>query len=343
MFLLHPQDVGIILTYRCHSRCRHCLYNCGPGRGQEAMSPERLRQALEQVLVWPQTPQVHLTGGEPFLHFSLLLEGAQIAAELSIPAYVETSGSWCTDAIGDEGAVERFAALREAGLQAVLVSCSPFHAERIPPARTLRAIRAALHVFGPRRVTVYLPQFLDLIQQVSAGDLERPVPLSRYEEAFGPAEAGQVLWEGYGLIAGGRAGYRLGHLTAHHPPEAFSRSTCAGELLYAQHSHFDLYGDYIPAFCGGLTLGDWRDLGRLLDDFQEDRYPPLIAALIEGGPYRVYEMAQEQYGYDPRPEGYAGKCHLCVDVRRHLVAVGAAEEGADEFLELRPQGFYEDF
>lgn len=117
------------------------------------MSPETLRQALEAVLVWPQIPQVHLTGGEPFLHFPLLLEGARLTTELGISAYVETSGAWCTD---EDEAVERFAALRRAGLQAALVSCSPFHVERIPPARTLHAVRAALEVFGPRRVTVYL-------------------------------------------------------------------------------------------------------------------------------------------------------------------------------------------
>ncbi len=90
------------------------------------MSPDVLRQALEAVLIWPRTPQVHLTGGEPFLHFALLLEGARIATELGIPVYVETSAAWCTD---ETEAVERFGALREAGLQAVLVSCSPFHVD----------------------------------------------------------------------------------------------------------------------------------------------------------------------------------------------------------------------
>jgi fermentation-respiration switch protein FrsA (DUF1100 family) len=47
MFALCPEDVGIILTYRCHSGCKHCLYNCGPRWKNEAMSPETLRQALE--------------------------------------------------------------------------------------------------------------------------------------------------------------------------------------------------------------------------------------------------------------------------------------------------------
>ena len=44
MFALYPQDVGVILTYRCHSGCKHCLYNCGPRWGKEAMSPQTLRQ-----------------------------------------------------------------------------------------------------------------------------------------------------------------------------------------------------------------------------------------------------------------------------------------------------------
>ena len=28
MPVLSPQDLGIILSYRCHSACKHCLYNC---------------------------------------------------------------------------------------------------------------------------------------------------------------------------------------------------------------------------------------------------------------------------------------------------------------------------
>ena len=330
MFALCPQDVGVILTYRCHSGCKHCLYNCGPRWGKEAMSPQTLRQALEAVTIWPRTPQVHLTGGEPFLHFPLLLEGARLATELGIACYVETSAGWCTD---EAEAVERFAALRQAGLQAILISCSPFHAERIPPARTMRAVRAALDVFGARRVTVYLPNFLEIVQHF---DVERPTPLSRYEEELGIEGARRVLWEGYGIISGGRSGYELGHLVPRRPVVAFTHANCAGEILHAHHSHFDLYGSFISGFCGGLTVGDWHELPQVLADFQAGCYPPLVEALIERGPYGLFELAQEEYGYQPMLEGYTGKCHLCVDVRRHLVETG-------DFAELRPPGFYENF
>jgi hypothetical protein len=328
--MLSPQDIGIILSYRCQSGCNHCLYNCGPRWEKEAISVEALRQALEAVTIWPRTPQVHFTGGEPFLHFPLLLEGVRVATDLGIARYVETSASWCTD---QTEAVELFATLQEAGLEAILISCSPFHAERIPPARTLRAIRAALDVFGTHGVIVYLSNFIKVVQLF---DVERPTPLSRYEERFGVEGAARILWQGYGIISGGRSGYRLGHLVPRHPAAAFAKADCTGDILHAHHSHFDLYGNFISGFCGGLTVGDWHDVPQVLADLQAGRYPPLIEVLVERGPYGLFEMARERYRYEPIADGYAGKCHLCVDVRRHLVETG-------DFVELRPRGFYENF
>lgn len=330
MQVLQPRDVGIILSYRCNSGCKHCLYNCGPGWEKQAMSSQTLGEALEAVTAWSPPPQVHFTGGEPFLHFPLLLEGVELAAKLGIPRYVETAASWCTD---QDEARERFLALKEAGLQAVLVSCSPFHAERILPIRAFRAIEAAMEVFGPNQVTVYLPEFVRVVQLF---DVERTTPLSRYEERFTLEDARRILWEGYGIISGGRSGYELGHLVARKPEAAFAHADCTVDILYAHHSHFDLYGNYISGFCGGLSIGDWHDLPRLLAEFQAGRYPSLIQVLIETGPYGLFEMARERLGYQALPGGYAGKCHLCVDVRRHLAATGG-------FGELRPARFYDNF
>jgi hypothetical protein len=326
--VLYPRDIGVILTYRCHSACKHCLYNCGPRWEREPISAAALREALDAVALWPRPPQVHFTGGEPFLHFDLLLEGVRWAVERGIVSYVETSASWCID---DEATRQRFAELKQAGMQAVLISCSPFHAEKIPPARTLRAVQASLEVYGSRGTIVYQPEYLKIIQLF---DIERPTPLSRYEEAFGVEEAGRILWQGYGIISGGRSGYTLGHLVPKYPAETFARMNCARDILFAHHSHFDLYGNYISGFCGGLTIGSWRELPHVLDNFRAGRYPPLIEDLIDRGPYGLARMAQEGYDYQLEPAGYTGKCHLCVDVRRHLVDF-------DDFSELRPLPFYE--
>lgn len=324
---LRPNDIGLILSYKCQSACRHCLYNCGPG-WVDWMSLSDCLEALKMIKTLGDSVQVHITGGEPFLNYPLLLRTVKIAAGLALPRYVETNAGWCTD---PDVVEDRFLELRQAGLQAILISCSPFHAEGIPLKRTLLAIDSALRVFGPQRVMVYLPEWIDQIMRI---DKEAPVPLDYYLAAFGEGPAGVMFWDGFGLISGGRAGYRLGFLTDRHTPEVFQGDHCKLEILYAHHSHFDLYGNYISGFCGGLSIGSWHELEIVVSKFRREIYPPLIKVLIEEGPYGLFLIAREVYGYIPNHEGYAGKCHLCVDVRRHLVACG-------NFKELIPLQFYD--
>ena len=328
---LAPRDIGLILTYRCLPNCAHCLYNCGPG-WHDWMSIDAVAQALENAYsVWGKGFQVHLTGGEPFMNFPLLLQSTRIAVDLGIPVYVETNVGWCRDKSLAEA---RFRQLREAGMEAVLISVSPFHQETIPLQRTLDGISAAREAFGSNRVIVYQSEWLT---EMSRHDRMAPVPLSTYAAEYGQHQAGLHLWLGFGLISGGRSGYRLGDLAIKQPAGAFRGMDCSQELMFAQHSHMDLYGNFIPAFCGGIALGDWHDLVDLVKDHREGRFAPMIEMLIEGGPYSLYQNAQNANNYRDLEGGYAGKCHLCVDVRRHLILLGAFEEN------LKPVGFYELF
>ena len=131
---LHPRDIGLILSYRCLASCAHCLYNCGPG-WHDWMTPDKVQAALSTARqVWGRGFQVHLTGGEPFRNFPLLLSAVQIAVSLDIPVFVETNASWCSDLGRTEA---RFRKLRDAGLGAVLISVSPFHQAVIPLKRAL--------------------------------------------------------------------------------------------------------------------------------------------------------------------------------------------------------------
>jgi hypothetical protein len=279
---------------------------------------------------WDHPYQVHLTGGEPFLKPDLLLHAVETASRLSIPRYVETNAGWC---IRESLVEDRFRDLRNAGLDSILISCSPYHAEMIPPERTNLAIRKAIEIFGPQRVIVYLPEYLALISGIAS---DNTIPLEAYKESFGLAQATHILWEGYGIISGGRSGYCLADYSGHHPAESFRGLSCMGEILYAHHSHFDLYGHFISGFCGGLTVGSWHELPVLLDRFEGAVYPALIRILIESGPYGLMRLAESGYGYAKKPIGYAGKCHLCVDVRRHLIR-------SSHFGELEPASFYDHF
>ncbi len=329
MKALQPSDIGLILSYQCQAGCDHCLYNCGPG-WHDWMEVGAVEEALRSMLLWEGPFQVHFTGGEPFLNFSLLLQAVETATRLGIPRYVETNAGWC---MREQLVRERLKNLKSAGLQMMLISCSPFHAARIPAERTLLAIRIARDIFGPEKVIVYLLEWAQQLIQFGSHGI---TPLSVYEELLGREQAGRLLWEGYGLISGGRSGYRLGHLTPLVPASSFRGHACAQELLFAHHSHFDLYGNFIPAFCGGLRLGDWRNLKDMLQEIRRGMFLDLIRVLIEGGPYQLAQWAQTNAGYEPIPEGYAGKCHLCVDVRKHLAT-------CKSYPELQPPEFYSNF
>jgi len=292
------------------------------------MTAEAVRKAVEATRHWRHRFSIHLTGGEPFLKFDLLCAAATIVAEAGISQFVETNAGWCTDSAKTK---EWFQEIKRRGVEAVLISCSPFQAEHIPLRSALIAIQQALDVFGERAVTVYQAHCL---RQVAAFSVNETVPLDAYVERYGVEGAGRIFWDEYALIGSGRSSYALGHLTSKYPPESFRADTCARELLYPHHSHFDLYGNHISWFCGGLRVGEWRTLENTLRDFEAQRFPPLIDVLVKNGPWGLLEMAEREHAYRRAAEGYTSKCHLCTDVRRHLASRG-------DFWELEPRQFYE--
>ncbi|MBN1265164.1 MAG: hypothetical protein JXA25_06710 [Anaerolineales bacterium] len=329
---LSPTDLGLILSYHCLARCAHCVYNCGPER-LGWMSPVDVQQAMQATTHWNHPYQVNITGGEPFLNFPLLLTAVEDAAELEIPVYLETNAGWC---VREELVVERFRVLRLAGLEAVLISCSPFHTETIPLQRTQLAVQTAVDIFGPQRVILYMQEWMQMLIQFGQEDV---LPLEDFISIYGEETAGKMFWQGYGLMGGGRCGVRLGHLVEGTPTAEFEGADCRQELLYAPHSHFDLHGNFVPGFCGGISVGSWRELPELTERFSRGEYPPLTKILVEQGPYGLAQLASEE-GFEPREHGYADKCHLCVDVRRWIVERRAFPEFS---AELQPAAFYSAF
>ena len=330
-------SVGIILTYKCSSRCRHCLYACSPD-WKDFMSKEIVESILVSLKnIWKNyRPDpfknilfhgIHFAGGEPFLNFPLLHEAVKTASKLGLYAnYVETNASWC---VNEDDVREKFSLLKKAGLKRIFISCSPFHSERIPLERTLLAIRVGWEVFGKENTIVYMEHFVDLISKIST---KETIPIERWIDLFGERNTGYIFWRGYSIIPGGRSGFELGYLWRRYPAVHFRRENCYFEILESQHAHIDPYGNYVPYFCGGISLGDARNLERFYEKFSLDNLP-LVKILVSEGPYGLMKFA-EKYGFKEPPGGYTGKCHLCVDARRFLHSMG-------DFPELNPKGFYE--
>jgi len=319
---------GIILSYQCNNQCRHCLFASSP-EWKDWIPAEALRLLLQEIRKNDRfLTGIHFSGGEPFIRPELLLTGTRIAGELGLPVdYAETNAFWCFDGKKTRQMMMR---LRENGLTGLMIDVSPFHIEFIPMNRIQTALNAGFEVFGPERVQVnsryFYGEFMNL-------ETDRTLPFEDYLAAAGEEKASLIIASELGLAAGGMAAERLHYLYVHSEPAAYFAETCFAELSNPHHVHMDCYGNYVPGFCAGLTLGNAFRLTELYQRSTLDAYP-VLSLLAEGGVESLYRQAVSGWGYRARPDGYIAKCHLCLDIRRHLIRQGY------RLMELAPLEFY---
>jgi hypothetical protein len=268
---------------------------------------------------------VHIGGGEPLLRPDGLAEVLKIADVLGVSVeYVETNSSWIQ---GKKSAEDLLTRLRKQGLTTLLVSISPFHNERIPFFKVKGVIEAAQGV----GVGIF-PWVTDFISDLSQFDPQKPHSLEEYNDVFGRDYLLQVL-KRYWVHMGGRAleTFRplLGQKTFQQIIDE-SNGNCYGELSDTSHFHIDLFGNYIPGLCSGLSISI-EDLGRPLSD---ETYP-ILTTLYHYGIRGLLKMAADVVGFSPQKDLYINKCDLCTEVRTSLV-----QNNYNESDELKPREFY---
>jgi MoaA/NifB/PqqE/SkfB family radical SAM enzyme len=328
-----PFSGGVLLSYKCTSECRHCMYACSPRWAGDWISEEDLRKVLielsDRILPSPFGADrigvnygLHFTGGEPFLNFDLLQKAVRIAHDLQIPStFVETNGFWC---VKDDDAREKLTKLKDAGLHGILVSVNPFILEQVPFERTDRAIRIGREIFHGNLMT-YQELFHNQFERL---DIKGTLS---FEEYMRRADS-QGLLKNMELLPMGRAAYALGHLYRRYPAQQFFHESCREELTRGWHIHVDNYCNYMTGYCGGISLGDARDITSICQGIDLNKHPILNA--LAADLKTLFELGVKVFNYTQLGEGYISKCHLCADLRRHI-----AQE-RDDFRELRPREFY---
>jgi len=331
LYIPEPFSGGILLSYKCTTECKHCMYACSPERKADWISERDAEKILTyltgKIKASPHGPDgisinygLHFTGGEPFLNYDLLLKLVQKAQSLNIPStFVETNCFWCID---DKTTEEKLMHLKDAGLKGILISVNPFILEKVPCERTERAIKLSNKVFG-ESVVVYQEFFYDQFKRLGiTGTLSFQEYLQRAKDSLRYIE----------LLPMGRVAYRLGYLYRKFSARKFFGESCMGELTRPWHVHIDNYCNYMTGYCGGISLGDARNLDLTCQGIGLDEYPILEALVTDMK--RLYEFAVKEFGYKEQEKGYISKCHLCLDIRRHIA------QQADTFKELKPREFY---
>ena len=253
----------------------------------------------------------------------IALAAVQIAEKLKIPStFVETNCFWCkTDTLTRE----RLQILKDNGLKGIMISVNPFYAEYVPFERTDRCIRISQEVFG-QNVMIYQLEYYHLFKQLGITDrlsIKEYLNLTREEPVSARVE----------LFLMGRAAEKLKALYPGHPAKRFFGTPCLPEFMRSWHNHFDNYGNFMPGYCGGISLGSWFELDRLLKEGIDLVNRPVLNYLIKNDMKELFNFALD-LGYQELSEGYVLKCHLCLDIRKYLVSIG-------DYAELQPRKFYE--
>lgn len=316
------QSGGLITNYYCVSKCKHCLYGCSPLRSKAYISPE----SAERLLSKSQTlgcGQLHIGGGEPMLNTAKLAEILQVFGRQGVVVeYVETNSSWYKN---QAQALEILTKLKAHGLQTLLVSISPFHNEYIPFYKT-KGVMQACQEAGVQ----FFPWVMEFYDELDSFDDRRIHSLGEYVLKFGDDYVKNIpnrFWVHFG----GRALQTFSRVLPLQPlSQILAHGTSCPELADTSHFHFDLYENYIPGLCSGLSIRA-EDLGKPL---APEKYP-LISLLYAHGIKAFLELAQRRYQFEPKKH-YLGKCHLCFEIRKFLVT-----EKKMQSIELQPLDFYE--
>ena len=287
---------GLITNYFCTSRCRHCLYNCSPAWEKKYMTPQVAEKNLLAIRQLGCTA-VHIGGGEPLLRPQKLSAVLEVAAAVGVDVdYVETNSSW-------------------------------FHNEFIPLAKMKGVIDAA------RKTGIGIfPWVSDFLGDLSKLETTGTHSLVEYEALFGP-DYMTKLPQRYWIHMGGRALKTFRPYFAEKSAEQILNENvggCAGELTNTGHFHFDLFGNYIPGLCSGLSIKR-EDLSRPIT---AETYP-VLSTLFANGIRGIFEMAREALNFTPAKKRYINKCDLCTEIRSLFV-----QHNFGGPFELHPKEFY---
>ena len=237
--------------------------------------------------------------------------------------YVETNSAWFKS---HEDTLDKLDRLMRVGVDCLLLSVSPFHNEYIP-LNKFDGVMAACRQAGMR----VFPWIGEFYHELSRMDHEKKHSLTEYAALTGD-ESGSDLMYRYSLTMRGRAlETYCSHLNKVPYQELLECSDPCRSLTGTSHFHIDLYGNYIPGLCTGLSVAI-EDLGF---DLSPDKYP-LLTALYQDGIKSAAKIA-EDLGWKPGQESYASKCEICTEIRCYMNNAGISK------YELQPQEFYNEY
>ena len=271
----------LILTYQCTRECDHCFVWGSPFQ-RGTMTLEDVKRILQQATEVGTIEWVYIGGGEPFLHYPVLLSAIRLAVRKGFRVGLLTNGYWAN---GEADCAEWLGPL--AGLiDDLTISSDWYHWESDLRQHVMHACAVARDLGIPVGVrSVVYPGCLE------AGGTEDSLPVSEYP----------VMYRG-------RASLELAPDAPAKPWLSFT--SCEHEdLRDPRRVYVDPLGDV--HVCQGISIGNINKtpLREICGNYEPDLHP-VLGPLLKGGPVELVL----RYGLDHK-QHYADACHACYEAR----------------------------
>ncbi len=278
--------IHFLLTYRCTSTCQHCFVFGSP-EAEGTFTVNQLRDAFAQIAKVKSIDNVYFEGGEPFIVYSLLLEGLRLAKVQGLTSGIVSNAYWATD---PETAELWLKPLVDLGLSDMGLSDDAFHNPDGTPLPAQNAIKAAAR----------------LGLEAYSMCIEKPTVTI---EEKGRKKGEPIV--GGGVRFRGRAAECLVADLPRNDSKAF-RECPDEDLKNPSRVHVDSFGNV--HLCQGLLMGNmWRTpLSELIKNYKVKAHP-IAGPLLEGGPAAL----AARYGLE-LASGHVDACHLCYEARKRL-------------------------
>lgn len=301
-----PKAGGLLISYSCNAKCKHCYLSCF-GKSEGRM---RLEDAVNHLKSFKEEgipkEEIHITGGEPFLNLNYLtdiLSTAKLAGYSGF-GFVETNAFWATEKKKCERVLE---SIKKIGVEKLCISADIYHQEFVPISRVKTLVETCYNVLGPDSVMLRWSKGLELTKHIGqmASEEIRDYVLSPTRE--------------FRTRVIGRGTTSLIDILPRKATENFKDSPCFEKMVGTGHYHFDLHNDLIPGI-GCVILGNSSNqtLRDTLNKVSENNNPLFTILSKEGPAGELLNLAKSQ-GYKELDKGYCDKCHLCFDIKQHLI------------------------
>jgi hypothetical protein len=280
--------IHFLLTYVCTYECDHCFVYSGP-HATGTFTIDQIQNVLDESKKLGTVKSIYFEGGEPFLFYPLMIEGARRAREIGFDIGVVTNSYWATSPKDAELWLKPFAKM---GIKDLSISDDLFHFGIEQENYAKNALKAAENLGLPTgSICIKEP-----VVESSQGE---------HGEKGKPVIGGNVLFKG-------RAVEKLSDGLPIQNPANFKECPHE-ELVTPGRVHVDAFGHM--HICQGLSMGNmWKTpLSEIAKNYNPNSHP-ICGPLIKGGPA---ELARK---YNLKlAEGYIDACHMCFLMRKALI------------------------